>query len=101
LGDGKGGGDSDPPTDATGIPVGKKTCWPWCCVMVGRSKKWSNVRDRVRVGLEARLNDVGLTDDMPKVIGTPSRIPFSSRPSRFGRGKGRFDSGPARFWRTS
>jgi len=55
----------------------------------------------VRVGLEARLYDVGLTDDTPKVIGTPSRIPFSSRPSRFGRGKGRFESGPAMFWRTS
>lgn len=57
----------------------------------------TGIRDRVRVGLEARLYDVGLTDVTPKVIGMPSRIPFSSRPSRFGRGKGKLESGPAMF----
>jgi hypothetical protein len=41
---------------------------------------------------------VGLT---PKSIGTPSRIPswLSEPGSR--RGKGRFESGPARLWRMS
>lgn len=53
----------------------------------------TNIRLRVLVGLDARLYVVGLAGLTPNVIGMPSGIPFSSRPSRFG--SGRLESGPA------
>lgn len=63
-----------------------------------------DVRLRVRVGLDTRLNDVRPIEPTPKSMGTPSLIPPSfidgvPAPSRLGRGK--FDSGPAIPCRTS
>jgi hypothetical protein len=53
----------------------------------------ASIRLRVLIGLDGRLNVGGLAGLIPKVIGMPSRIPFSSKPSRLGRG--RLESGPA------
>jgi len=81
------------PTEATGIPREEKMKELQCFY------EEHYTRDRVRVGLETRLYEGGLIGLTPKVIGTPSWMPFSSTGSRFG--KGRLESGPAMLNSTS
>lgn len=81
------------PTEATGMPREKK--WKTCDAFYEEHY----TRDRVRVGLETRLYKDGFAELTPKVIGTPSWMPFSSAGSRFGKGK--LESGPAMFNSTS